>query len=140
MARLVAQQLTRDAGQGANFLFEAAGTHALSKGEAMDPRARSVLAKHHYAVDSTRSRRVSADDFERFDWVLAMDKSNHSDLEKLCPAHLLSKLQLLLDYAPAQEVREVPDPYFGNVAGFERVLYLCELAVEGFLKKHSVVG
>jgi protein-tyrosine phosphatase len=140
MARIVAQQYARDAGRAAEFAFDAAGTHAQQRGELVDSRAHDVLTERHYAVDSIRSRRVQEADFERFDLILAMDKGNLAELERLCPAQLRGKLRLLLDFAPSLGAVEVPDPYYGNRAGFERVLALCEGAAQGLLLAHPRSG
>jgi protein-tyrosine phosphatase len=137
MARAVAQQLVRDAGRAAAFEFDSAGTHAQHAGERPDPRARSVLSSRHYAIHNARSRRVTARDFERFDLILAMDENNLAMLQRQCPPHQQHKLRLLLAFAPELGITEVPDPYFGDLAGFERVLDLCEAGVRGWLKRQA---
>ena len=133
MARTVAQQAARDAGRASEFIFDSAGTHAQRRGELADVRTRRLLAERHYIVDNTLSRQVRSADFERFDLILAMDRSNLAELAQRCPEPLRGKLRLLLDFAPGLGVSEVPDPYYGNVAGFERVLELCEGAAKGLL-------
>ena len=75
-----------------------------------------------------------ADDFSRFDLVLAMDHDNLATLRERCPPLDHARLQLLLSFAPASAVDEVPDPYFGSVAGFDRALDLIEPACEGLLQ------
>ncbi len=135
MARAVAQQVAQQAGLSQQFLFESAGTHAQQAGERIDARAKSVLLTHHYAVSKTRSRRVEAQDFERFDLILAMDEGNLAALQEMCPSEHKDKLHLLLNFAPALGETEVPDPYYGPLAGFERVLELCEAAVQGLLRR-----
>lgn len=134
MAQAVAQKLARDAGRAAEFEFSSAGTHAEHTHERADPRARSVLTGRHYPLVNTRSRRVTERDFERFDLILAMDKGNLAALEQQCPPQYRFKLRLLLEFAPALAVSEVPDPYYGNLAGFERVLDLCEAGARGLLQ------
>jgi protein-tyrosine phosphatase len=78
---------------------------------------------------------VTSDDFERFDYVIAMDRSNYADLEAICPPGREERLHLFLDFAPDQPIREVPDPYYGGVAGFDRVFDLVEEASRGLLAK-----
>ena len=133
MACAVAQQLAREAGRGSELLFESAGTHAEQRGQRADARARSVLSGRRYAMADTRSRRVAPQDFERFDLILAMDEGNLAALREQCPPQHQHKLRLLLAFAPDSGVAEVPDPYYGNLAGFERVLDLCEAGVRGML-------
>lgn len=134
MAKAVAQQMADQAGQRKQWVFDAAGTHAHSGGVKPDPRAKAVLAKRNYALTNTRSRRVTAQDFARFDLLLVMDEGNLAALRRQCPPEQMHKLRLLLSFAPELEAREVPDPYFGSLAGFERVLDLCEAGVRGLLK------
>jgi len=80
-----------------------------------------------------RARRVSVEDFLDFDYVLAMDRSNYEDLMALCPPAHRAKLHLFLKFASEADEDEVPDPYYGGLTGFERVLDLIELAAQGLL-------
>jgi protein-tyrosine phosphatase len=86
-------------------------------------------------VDLTpqKARRVTPADFVEFDYVLAMDLGNYEDLSALCEPEFLPKLRLFLEYAPDLGLDEVPDPYYGGVTGFERVLDLIEAAAQGLL-------
>ncbi len=114
--------------------FDAAGTHANdAAGVHIDSRAGSALLRRGYGVAPRRSRRVTLEDFERFDFVLAMDNAILAELRRLCPPKHVGKVRLFLDFAPGLEGTEVPDPYFGNGQGFERVLDLCEIGVRGLL-------
>lgn len=140
MARIVAKQHTGDGGMSADFVFDAAGTHAHHAGELPDKRARDVLESRRYKIDKVRSRPVKASDFESFDVLLAMDRANLSALQKVCPVQHLDKLHLFLEYtgvAADLGVSEVPDPYYGNLAGFERVLELCEAGAKGLLRQQN---
>ena len=138
MALAVARQLASDAGRSAEFEFDSAGTHAHHSGEEADPRAKAVLASHHYKPSNSRARRVEKADFERFDLILAMDQANLAALQHACPEKYRHKLHLLLEFAPELELDSVPDPYFGHADGFERVLDLCEKGVKGLLRSELV--
>ena len=137
MARAVAQKMAQEAGYAEEFEFDSAGTHAQHTGARADPRAKSVLLSRNYEPGDASARRVNDQDFERFDLILAMDQTNLAALQRLCPPQHLSKLHLLLEFAPSTDVDEVPDPYYGNLAGFERVLDLCEAGVRGLIKARS---
>lgn len=137
MALAVAKQFASEAGRSHEFEFESAGTLAGRRGERADPRATSLLLSRHYEPGNTRARRVTEQDFERFDLLLAMDQTNLATLQRLCPPQHLGKLRLLLEFAPAAGVNEVPDPYYGNLAGFERVLELCEAGARGLIAAHA---
>ena len=82
-----------------------------------------------------RARHVGVADFSRFDRIYAMDNLNLRVLEDLRPQEFRGDLGLFLDVVPALGVREVPDPYDGGPAGFERVLDLVELASAALVEK-----
>ena len=77
-----------------------------------------------------RGRQVCADDFRRYDWILAMDRSVLEELQALRPPDYAGHLGLFLDLVPALGVHDVPDPYDKGPEGFERVLDLVEEASE----------
>lgn len=139
MALAVAQHRVLELGLAKAFHFDSAGTHARRPGERPDPRAVTVLSSCRYTVPKSRSRQVIAPDFERFDLIVAMDESNRAALHSMCPAPHRGKLHLLLEFAPELGMREVPDPYYGNLAGFERVLSLCESGVQGLIRAQGHV-
>jgi protein-tyrosine phosphatase len=113
--------------------IDSAGTHAYHVGEPPDVRATQAAKKRNIELGSQRARRVTGDDFLDFDYVLAMDRNNYDDLISLCPTEHQSKLYLFLEFATGLGEDEVPDPYYGGITGFERVLYLIELATQGLL-------
>jgi len=113
--------------------IDSAGTHAYHIGEQPDARASAAALKRGIDLSAQQARRVSPDDFDSFDYVLAMDRDNYDILVAGCPSGMASRLRLFLDFAPDLEIREVPDPYYGGVSGFERVLDMIEQASEGLL-------
>jgi protein-tyrosine phosphatase len=107
--------------------FDSAGTHVGMGGEPMDTRAAEVLRRRGITPrPSARSRPVTASDFERFDLILAMDGENLAHLREAGPIDRRGRIRLLLDLVPGRQGEDVPDPYFGNVAGFEHVYDLCQ--------------
>lgn len=119
--------------QGLSGLVEvdSAGTHAFKPGHRPDKRAREVTEKNGVNIRKFKSRMVNSDDFHRFDYILAMDQENLHNLESICPAEYRYKLSLILAFAPQAGSNVVPDPYFGNIEGFERVLALLEVGCKG---------
>lgn len=113
--------------------IDSAGTHAYHVGEPPDQRASAAALQRGVDLSSQQARRVSPEDFERFDYVLAMDRDNYDILAASCPDEHESRLRLFLEFAPDLLTREVPDPYYGGSSGFERVLDLIEEASEGLL-------
>jgi len=113
--------------------IDSAGTHAYHVGNQPDQRAQEAALKRNIDLSSQRARRVSADDFSEFDYVIAMDESNKYDLLSLCPSGYEDRVHLFLDFSESDE-SEVPDPYYGQGRGFEIVLNLVEDASDGLLK------
>jgi protein-tyrosine phosphatase len=110
--------------------IDSAGTHTYPEGEQPDQRARKVAASRGYDLSGLRARRVTGDDYQKFDRILAMDRQNLSFLKRHCPPEYQSRLGLFLDCVDGVDLGEIPDPYYGGAAGFERVLDLCEQAAK----------
>jgi protein-tyrosine phosphatase len=119
---------------------DSAGTYAGHQGEKADPRAVAVAsAKGYVQIRRERARRVNAQDFARFDLLLAMDRDNLAHLQQQCPPEHAHKLHLFLAFAGQGAGAEVPDPYYGNATGFEHVLALCEAGAAGVLQRLAPV-
>jgi protein-tyrosine phosphatase len=80
-----------------------------------------------------RAREISIRDFERFDYIVAMDRGHVRILESFCPAGAEQRIRTMLEFAPDLPETEVPDPYYGGGGGFERVLDMIETAAAGLL-------
>ena len=132
-AQGVFAKLVNEQQLGAQVLIDSAGTHAYHVGEAPDARASAAALRRGIDLAGQRARRVSSRDFEEFDYVLAMDESNYAHLAGMCTEEQRSRLYHFMDFAPQVATREVPDPYYGGVKGFERVLDLIETAATGLL-------
>ncbi len=114
--------------------IDSAGTHSYHIGKEPDPRAGQVAQLRGYDLSDLQARRVTAQDCEQFDYVIAMDAENLMMLQELCPEGHEHKLHLLLDFSADSALREVPDPYYGGKRGFEKVLGLVEGASTGLLQ------
>jgi len=114
---------------------DSAGTHAYHIGEPPDPRSTATAAQRGIDLSQQRARRAHSDDFEEFDFVLAMDRDNYSNMANICPSDHGEKLKLFLDFAVDLPESEVPDPYYGGARGFDKVLDLIEAASEGLLQE-----
>ena len=88
---------------------------------------------HHPGV-AHDLRQFVAEDFDTFDHVLAMDRRNHRDLERLLSRNEHArKLHLLRSFDPEADAQDVPDPYYGEGDGFAEVFEICERACRGLL-------
>jgi protein-tyrosine phosphatase len=113
---------------------DSAGTHGYHVGHAPDERAQRVARAHGIDISALRARQLVVEDFDRFDRILVMDLENQKAALSLAPSRLRHRVQLLLDYAPQLALREVPDPYYGELPDFERVFDLSEQAARGLLQ------
>ncbi|NJK60307.1 MAG: low molecular weight phosphotyrosine protein phosphatase, partial [Oscillatoriales cyanobacterium SM2_1_8] len=81
------------------------------------------------------ARQFRREDFEEFDLIVAMDKSNYRDIARLDPrGEFKDKIKMMCDFCTRHREKEVPDPYYGGPEGFERVLDLLEDACQGLLQ------
>jgi protein-tyrosine phosphatase len=133
MAEAVLRTKLQRAGLGHAVAVDSAGTHGFHKGSRPDPRAVAQAARRGYLLDGLKSRPLVADDFTRFDLLLAMDRDNLDTLHERCPSAEQRRLQLLMPFAAAAPTDEVPDPYYGAVSGFDLALDLIEPACDGLL-------
>jgi protein-tyrosine phosphatase len=133
----VFRKLVREAGLEQQIRIDSAGTHAYHVGEPPDRRAQETALRRGIQLGHLRARRALREDFEAFDYVLAMDHDNFRSLEALCPpgSGLEQRLKLFMDFAPHLSVREVPDPYYGAAGGFDSVFDLVEIAAAGLLEE-----
>jgi protein-tyrosine phosphatase len=132
------------AGLSGRVLVDSAGTHGYHTNEPPDPRSIKQAAQRGYNIAGQQARPVLPEDFSRFQWLLAMDNSNLSWLQKKQPTDVASpnanasRIELLMSHAKNHPgIREVPDPYYGPDAGFERVLDLVEDACDGVVARLS---
>lgn len=130
----------REAGLSQRIATDSAGTHGYHIGEPPDHRAIEAAARRGIDITDLRARRIEADDFRRFDLVLAMDQENLAQLHRLCPRDAVARPRLFLDFAPHLPARDVPDPYYGGVDGFEHVLDLVGEASRGLLDHIRLVS
>jgi protein-tyrosine phosphatase len=114
--------------------IESAGVRVARRAEPPDARALDALQRRGYApLHRSRSRALTAADFERFDLLLAVDGDVLTAMHELAPPSRTHTLKRLLDYAPGLEGQDVPDPYWGDQQGFEHALDLCEAAAPGVM-------
>lgn len=132
-AEAVFRKLVERAGLSAEFEIDSAGTESYHVGEQPDPRAMQCAKARGYDLSAHRARQVRKDDFEHYDWILAMDRDNIKELERMAPEGFKNKATLLMRFSASYDVAVVPDPYYGNRDGFEKVLHYCEDACYGLL-------
>jgi len=147
-AEAVMKHLVRQEKLEGAFHIESAGTGDWHVGEPRDRRSQATGAARGIPL-SGRAQQFTAEDFARFDYVLAMDSSNRDNLLKMAPdAAARAKVTMLRAYEDASgaggsptgaaagaEAADVPDPYYGGAHGFEDVFDICQAACAGFLAR-----
>ena len=129
----VFRHFVQEAGLVDRIRIDSAGTHAYHTNEPADRRASAAAERRGHSLANMRARRVSEEDFEQFDFIIAMDRLNHVTLADQADADYHDKIHLFLEFASWPE-DDVPDPYYGGAKGFERVLDLVEDASQGLLE------
>lgn len=137
----VFRHVVRQAGLADKIDTDSAGTHAYHIGEPPDSRAQQTARSRGIELSDLRGRKVDGNDFSRFDYVLAMDHNNHTDLRQVAGGNA-DNLHMFLQFAENFDEQEVPDPYYGGEQGFEHVFDLVEDASAGLLahirKQHGL--
>lgn len=134
MAEGVFRRLVGERGYADAIHIDSAGTHAYHVGEPPDERAQTAAARRGADISGLRGRQAIADDMRTFDYVLAMDHDNYEHLRAIAHKDDEHKVRLFLTYATRCKETAVPDPYFGNTRGFDRVLDMIEDAAAGLLE------
>lgn len=129
----VFRKTVQEAGMTEHIEIDSSGTHAYHIGSAPDARASQAASVRGYDLSGLVGRQVDAGDFERFDYILAMDRDNLENLHRRCPKEHRHKLALFLTYSARYKGQEVPDPYYGGAQGFDLVLDMVEDAAAGLL-------
>lgn len=129
----VFQKIIQQEGLTDRIGIDSAGTYAYHVGKKPDSRAIASASKRGYELSKLRARKVTDEDFEKFDYILAMDEENLADLLVQSNEEHIDKIKLFLEFSKKTQSLEVPDPYYGGAQGFEVVLDLVEEASNGLL-------
>jgi protein-tyrosine phosphatase len=113
--------------------IDSAGTTGYHIGDPPDERSQRAARRRGIDLSDLRARQVTADDFARFDLILAMDRDNLQRLEEMRPPRSRAQVRLFLEYAADPGPLEVPDPYYGDANSFEEVLDLTTSASRGLI-------
>jgi protein-tyrosine phosphatase len=139
----VFRKQVQEQGLDKQIIIDSAGTHSYHVGSSPDNRAQAAARKRDVDLSGLRGRQFSSVDFDEFDYVMVMDRSNLRDVLSLRESGQNAITKLFLEYAENAEEQEVPDPYYGGDRGFEYVLDLIESASKGLLahiRQHDLDG
>ncbi len=130
----VFRHIACNAGLDEKITVDSAGTGNWHIGQQPDSRVRAVAHRRGIDLSSLRARQVGPPDFERFDYIVAMDRGNVRDLMDCAPGGHARKIVLLLDFLPEFEDKDVPDPYQGSARDFEIMFQLVERGVRALME------
>lgn len=134
----LAEGILKSKVDAAAVFVDSAGTGGWHIGELPDPRSVDIARENQLDITDQRCRKFSPKDFEVFDWIYVMDRSNLSDVLSLATSeNHTRKVKMILDELDQGAVLEVPDPYYGGERGFEKVFELLDEACERIAKKLS---
>jgi len=132
-AESVFRKLVSDAGRASEFEIDSAGTIGYHAGNTADSRMRSAAESRGYRLDSI-ARRIEPADFDRFETIVTMDDANFWDVNSINPGSGAEVVRMC-DFCEEHEETEVPDPYYGGEAGFQRVIDILEDACSNLLRQ-----
>jgi protein-tyrosine phosphatase len=138
LAEAALRRAANEAGLGLHI--DSAGTGDWHIGHPPDVRAQAVARAKGVDIGHYRARQVARADFDSFDHILAMDRSNHRNLLAIQPANAHAQLSMLLDHLPGHEGRDVADPYYGDDSDFEACWHLVDQAARAFVERFRAMS
>lgn len=139
LAEGVFRAVLAERGLADDFLVDSAGMGDWHAGQAPDHRAIAVARANGLDISGQQARAITERDFERFDLILGMDRKNIRELQEIAPDAFRDRIHLFRDFAGGG-AEEVPDPYFGDAAGFDETYRLIRAASEGLADRLAKPG
>ena len=123
---ILASKLPKD-----KYLVDSAGTATWHSGNKPDSRSIAVAKQHQLDISKQKARQFKTEDFETFDYIYVMDKSNFRDVMRLAQnEEQREKVEIILNELYPNENVDVPDPYYGIANGFEMVYQMLDEACD----------
>lgn len=133
MAEGVLRKLLTEEGMLDKFEIDSVGTHDYQVGQPPFETAVECAKKRGYEIVHLVSRMIRPDDFDHFDYILGMDKTNIENLRTIAPTRSKQKIELLLEYGDKYQGKEIPDPFKKPMKDFEIVLDMIEDGCRGLV-------
>lgn len=122
---------------GLDWTIDSAGTGSWHIGEEPDPRSVATAADRGLDITYQRARQFETADFERFDLILTMDRSNYRNVIGMAKAdHHRQKVKMTMDYLYPDKQMEVPDPYWDD-DGFTQVYEMLAATIDRLIEEHQ---
>ncbi len=136
-AEAIAKHKSKKLGLENNFIFDSAGTDGYHVGQAPDARSVATGKERGISFDGIAARKIAANDFEKFDFLMCMDRSHYAKLLRMAPENQGHKVQLFLEFCEVKNNwnDEVIDPYYKSSGAFDEVFDMIDLALENMLER-----
>ena len=112
MAEFIMKQMVEERGIADQFYIESCATSSEELGNPVYPPAKRVLQKRGINCDAKRARRITKDDYDRFDYIVCMDSNNLRNLKMLFPYDNGEKISKILSFTGID--RDVADPWYSG--------------------------
>ncbi|WP_088324871.1 low molecular weight protein-tyrosine-phosphatase [Polaribacter tangerinus] len=131
----LAEGILKSKVNGKDVFVDSAGTAAYHVGNLPDERSIEVAKKHQIDITNQSARKFTMKDFDIFDSIFVMDKSNYHNVVALArDDNDIAKVSLILDASEKSTLLEVPDPYYGGNEGFDKVYTMLDDACNEIAK------
>jgi protein-tyrosine phosphatase len=132
MAEAIFNHKISELGLKSHFLADSCGTSNYHIGDLPDPRTLKNARQNGVAIQH-RGRQLAAADLDHFDWIFAMDRSNHHNILALAREEHQHKIHLMRSWDPQPDSHDVPDPYYGEDRDFQEVFEILSRSIDAFL-------
>ena len=123
--------------QSIDIEVDSCGTANYHVGEHPDPRSISKANDYGIDISTLHGRQFTISDFDTFDHILVMDKSNYQNITRLARNQKdVEKVEMMLNFSTPGLDQDVPDPYYGGIQGFENVYQMLDKASDSFIRTH----
>lgn len=119
-----------------DWIVESAGTGGWHVGELPDSRSIEEARKNGIDITDQRSRKLTKEDLDEYDLILAMDTSNYQDIRRIATSdEQHRKIKMIMNYASPERNISVPDPYYND--GFPKVYQMLDEACNAIIEQHK---
>jgi len=118
---------------GFDVVSDSVGIYDYHEGESPDYRSIEIAIKHGIDMSDLLARKIISNDFDSFDYIIAMDRGHKKSLLNIALEEQRPKISLLLDFHEKYRGMDVPDPYYGGMQGFEHTFKLIEQGVDALI-------
>ena len=134
LAEVVFKAAVERRGLSKEIEVDSCGTGGWHVGEQADGRMRQTARRHGLDLEKHRARQLKPKDLGRFDWVVAMDRSNLRSIQSMAQTKGgNARIVAFMDYVGGDAGPDVPDPYYGGPSGFDRVHDILQRGAEPLL-------